>query len=94
MEKNKTDHVWVNLKKCWPQRQIRAGLYVFLVNHFVMVILDSIAYIGPSVTTFQGHNPGYRIYEVDGDYANSSRVKTLPFKKRFLICSYSVGLWH
>ncbi|KXJ15601.1 Sphingomyelin phosphodiesterase [Exaiptasia diaphana] len=34
----------------------------------------SIAYIGPSVTPFQGHNPGYRIYTVDGNYANSSRV--------------------
>lgn len=34
----------------------------------------SIAFIGPSVTTYQGYNPGYRIYDIDGDYANSSRV--------------------
>ncbi|KAL9981127.1 hypothetical protein ACROYT_G009791 [Oculina patagonica] len=37
-------------------------------------IPTNIAFIGPSVTTYQGHNPGYRIYEIDGDYANSSRV--------------------
>ena len=40
----------------------------------IVVILDSIAFVGPSVTTYQGLNPGYRIYEVDGDYVNSSRV--------------------
>lgn len=37
-------------------------------------IPTNIAFIGPSVTTYQGHNPGYRIYDIDGDYANSSRV--------------------
>jgi len=37
-------------------------------------IPTNIAFIGPSVTTYQTHNPGYRIYEVDGDYPNSSRV--------------------
>lgn len=37
-------------------------------------IPTNVAFIGPSVTTYQTHNPGYRIYEVDGDYANSSRV--------------------
>ena len=30
-------------------------------------------YVGPSVTTFDRYNPGYRIYTVDGDYNNSSR---------------------
>nr|API81380.1 venom toxin [Hemiscorpius lepturus] len=34
----------------------------------------SIAYIGPSITTYDGVNPGYRIYTVDGNYPNSSRV--------------------
>lgn len=34
----------------------------------------NIAYIGPSVTTYQQLNPGYRIYEVDGHYVNSSRA--------------------
>lgn len=37
-------------------------------------IPTNIAFIGPSVTTYQTHNPGYRIYEVDGDYPSSSRV--------------------
>ncbi|XP_054719255.1 sphingomyelin phosphodiesterase-like [Uloborus diversus] len=34
----------------------------------------SIGYIGPSVTTYDGLNPGYRIYTVDGNYPKSSRV--------------------
>lgn len=34
----------------------------------------NIAYIGPSVTTYDGVNPGYRIYTVDGNYPESSRV--------------------
>lgn len=38
----------------------------------------SIAYIGPSVTPFTNLNPGYRIYEVDGDYANSTQVSCRP----------------
>ncbi|KAF8793227.1 sphingomyelin phosphodiesterase-like [Argiope bruennichi] len=33
----------------------------------------SIVYIGPSVTTYDGFNPGYRIYTVDGNYPQSSR---------------------
>lgn len=45
-----------------------------LSNIVVFFFVSSIAFIGPSVTTYQTHNPGYRIYEVDGDYANSSRV--------------------
>lgn len=32
----------------------------------------SISYLGPSVTTKSYLNPGYRIYEVDGDYDGSS----------------------
>ncbi|EDO31208.1 predicted protein, partial [Nematostella vectensis] len=34
----------------------------------------SFAFLGPSVTPYQFHNPGYRIYDIDGDYDNSSRV--------------------
>lgn len=34
----------------------------------------SIAYIGPSVTPYYGLNPGYRIYQVDGNYAGSTRA--------------------
>lgn len=33
----------------------------------------SIAYIGPSVTTYDGFNPGYRIYTLDGNYPESSK---------------------
>ncbi|KAJ3657922.1 hypothetical protein Zmor_009698 [Zophobas morio] len=32
-----------------------------------------VAYLGPSVTTYENHNPAYRIYYVDGDHANSTR---------------------
>lgn len=32
----------------------------------------NIAYLGPSVTTFENHNPAYRIYYIDGDYADST----------------------
>lgn len=34
----------------------------------------SIAYIGPSITTYDGVNPSYRIYTVDGNRANSTRM--------------------
>lgn len=34
----------------------------------------SVAYLGPSVTTFENHNPAYRIYYVDGDHENTTRV--------------------
>ncbi len=34
----------------------------------------SIAYIGPSVTTYAGLNPGYRIYTVDGLHENTTWV--------------------
>ncbi|XP_055349076.1 sphingomyelin phosphodiesterase-like [Paramacrobiotus metropolitanus] len=29
-------------------------------------------YVGPSVTTYTGQNPGFRVYTIDGDYAGSS----------------------
>ncbi|CAF0993021.1 unnamed protein product [Rotaria sordida] len=32
----------------------------------------SMAYIGPSVTTYSYLNPGYRVYTIDGDYQGSS----------------------
>ncbi|XP_039599986.1 sphingomyelin phosphodiesterase [Polypterus senegalus] len=34
----------------------------------------SVAFIAPSVTTFINLNPGYRVYEIDGDYPGSSRI--------------------
>ncbi|XP_022913387.1 sphingomyelin phosphodiesterase-like [Onthophagus taurus] len=33
----------------------------------------NIAFIAPSVTTFEHHNPGYRIYYVDGDHERTTR---------------------
>lgn len=33
----------------------------------------NIAFIGPSVTTFENNNPGYRIYYVDGDHNETTR---------------------
>ena len=32
----------------------------------------SVAYIAPSVTTYKGHFPAYRIYDIDGGYENAS----------------------
>lgn len=36
-----------------------------------------IAYIGPSVTPYYDLNPGYRIYYVDGDHKDTTRVRIL-----------------
>ena len=35
-------------------------------DHLMMSYYYSIAYLGPSVTTYTYNNPGYRIYELDG----------------------------
>ncbi len=32
------------------------------------------AYIAPSVTPYANFNPGYKIYYVDGDHAETSRM--------------------
>ena len=42
------------------------------LNNFQRPI--SVAYAAPSVTTYSKLNPGYRIYEIDGFYQNSSWV--------------------
>ncbi|GAV05396.1 hypothetical protein RvY_15537 [Ramazzottius varieornatus] len=34
----------------------------------------SVSYLGPSVTPYQGFNPGYRIYTIDGNYEESEWV--------------------
>lgn len=34
----------------------------------------SVAYVGPSVTPYFDLNPGYRIYYVDGDHKQTTRV--------------------
>lgn len=36
-----------------------------------------VGFLGPSVTTYTNLNPGYRIYYVDGDRTNSSRVRAI-----------------
>lgn len=38
-------------------------------------MVTGLSYLGPSVTPYQGLNPGYRIYTIDGNYANSSWVR-------------------
>ena len=40
----------------------------------------SVAYVGPSVTPLWQLNMGYRVYEVDGFYANSSWVGPVSIK--------------
>ena len=35
----------------------------------------AVAYVGPSVTTYDNYNPSYRIYYVDGDHEKTTRVR-------------------
>lgn len=35
-----------------------------------------VAYLAPSATTYNSGNPAYRIYTVDGNYPNSTWVRT------------------
>ena len=41
---------------------------------YFSVFFFSIAYVGPSVTTFNYMNPGYRTYDLDAGQANSTWV--------------------
>lgn len=34
----------------------------------------SVAFLAPSATTYIGLNPGYRVYQIDGNYSGSSHV--------------------
>lgn len=54
----------------------------------------SIAYIGPSVTPFSHLNPGYRIYEVDGDHENSTQVRKLILISNVEPACIRILLWH
>ena len=38
---------------------------------------NSIAYMGPAVTTYQGLNLGFRIYTMDGDYDGTTNVSLI-----------------
>ena len=49
----------------------------FFVNYFIL--RSSMAYIGPSLTTYQNLNPGYRLYTVDGNYDKSTYVSIPTF---------------
>ncbi|CAH1256030.1 unnamed protein product [Diabrotica balteata] len=33
----------------------------------------NVAYLGPSITTYENHNPAYRIYYIEGDFSHSNR---------------------
>lgn len=46
--------------------------YLFYNTDSEVTRPTSVAYLGPSVTTFINTNPGYRIYEVDGGHTNAS----------------------
>lgn len=37
-------------------------------------IHNSVAFLGPAVTTFQDYNLGFRIYTMDGDYNGTTNV--------------------
>ncbi|UYV61789.1 SMPD1 [Cordylochernes scorpioides] len=54
----------------------------------------SIAYVGPSVTTYEGVNPGYRIYTVDGNYKDSSKFTNIMIGKIVKFYWYQLVLDH
>ena len=35
---------------------------------------DSVLYVSPGVTSYQGLNLGYRVYTVDGEYSDSTHT--------------------
>ena len=37
----------------------------------------AVSYVNPSITTYSGRNPGFRIYTIDGYYNGSSYASTL-----------------
>ena len=41
-------------------------------DHPIMLCFYSVAYLGPSVTTYTYRNPAYRIYEMDGIHSNTT----------------------
>lgn len=47
-----------------------------------------VGFLGPSVTTYVNLNPGYRVYYIDGDRENSTRVFTNIKKKHTDIIFY------
>jgi hypothetical protein len=49
------------------------------------ILHSSIAYIGPSLTTYQNLNPGYRVYTTDGSYNKSTYVSTSEEIEHYLV---------
>lgn len=47
---------------------------MLLYNLYAIGRATNIAYIGPSVTPYYDLNPGYRIYYVDGDHDQTTRM--------------------
>jgi sphingomyelin phosphodiesterase len=52
--------------------------------------VTSIAYIGPSVTPYYDLNPGYRIYYVDADHPQTTRVSSaaMNYKREILTVGF------
>ena len=48
--------------------------YELFYDEYRRIRATNIAYIGPSVTSYYGLNPGYRIYRVEGDHEHSNKV--------------------
>ena len=50
---------------------------IALINTYtdlVILIPVSVAFLGPSVTSYQGYNMGFRVYTIDGDYNGTTNV--------------------
>ena len=45
-----------------------------LINTYTDLIPVSVAFLGPSVTSYQGYNMGFRVYTIDGDYNGTTNV--------------------
>ena len=50
---------------------------IALINTYtdLMILIPvSVALLGPSVTSYQGYNMGFRVYTIDGDYNGTTNV--------------------
>ncbi|XP_076061027.1 sphingomyelin phosphodiesterase-like isoform X3 [Oratosquilla oratoria] len=48
--------------------------YEIFYDEYQRQRVTNIAYIGPSVTSYYGLNPGYRIYTIEGEYEGSQKL--------------------
>lgn len=55
-------------------RFVRLCHKIFSMKMYVSDRAINVAYVAPSVTPFAYFNPGYKIYYVDGDHANTTRM--------------------